>query len=296
MKKPISSSLLSSLKLNLPTSGSVNGAVMTSLPRGKCATVPPSKSCSRVTKRSLCCMAARLAEKPAGPQPTMTTSSICLSPVLAALRIEFDRLPSLFDGIANQAHAAQFAGDEDAGHVCLEVFVDVGDVDTACLGAEYECDGVDGANCLARAVADAMRRFNQRCLAANQSDDVAFGAGPYAGAAADAFRGIDDRMQRGRFEQTGLSRRGELRGTVRLAPLPRDHVGSPYADHWGGVDNEQIESHASLYRLLTVADWPRGAGNPWLACVESLRMLLKRLCAEIPECSLAVPTDEALDE
>ena len=162
-----------------------------------------------------------------------------------------DRLPSLFDGVAHQAHPAQFAGDVDSGHVCLEVFGDIGDVDTACLGAEYECDRVDGANCLARAVADAMRRFNQRCLAANQSDDVAFRAGPYAGAAADAFSGIDHRMQRGRFEQTGLSRRGELRGTVRLAALPRDHVGSPHADHWGGVDNEQIESHANLYRLLT---------------------------------------------
>ena len=33
------------LNLSLPTSGRIAGAVMTSLPRGKCATVPPKLSC-----------------------------------------------------------------------------------------------------------------------------------------------------------------------------------------------------------------------------------------------------------
>ena len=60
VQKARSFSLLISLNLTLPIKGSVAGAVMTSLPRGKWATVPPKLSCSIVTKRSLCCMAARL--------------------------------------------------------------------------------------------------------------------------------------------------------------------------------------------------------------------------------------------
>ncbi len=37
--------------------------------------MPPKESCSIVTNLSLCSIAASEAEKPAGPAPTMTTST-----------------------------------------------------------------------------------------------------------------------------------------------------------------------------------------------------------------------------
>src|SRR5260370_30336549 len=67
-------SLLTVLNLSVPPSGRVAGEVITTLPRGKSATVPPKLSCSIVKKRSLYLIAARLAEKPAGPAPTIITS------------------------------------------------------------------------------------------------------------------------------------------------------------------------------------------------------------------------------
>ena len=41
------------------------------------------------------------------------------------------RLTALRDGVADQAHAAEFAGDEDAGHVGLEVGLHHGNIDAA---------------------------------------------------------------------------------------------------------------------------------------------------------------------
>src|SRR5664279_4756775 len=67
-----------------------------------------------------------------------------------------DRLASLFDCVANEAHAAKFTRDENAGNVGLEILVDVRNIDPAPFGAENERYCVRGTGRLAGPVSDAM--------------------------------------------------------------------------------------------------------------------------------------------
>ena len=60
-------SLVISRNLTLPMIGSVAGCVMTSLPRGKCATVPPKVSCSSVTKRKPVLLGGEAGREAGGP-------------------------------------------------------------------------------------------------------------------------------------------------------------------------------------------------------------------------------------
>ncbi len=81
-------SFVVSENLTFPTMGSSMGRVMTIFPRGKWAMVPPRVSCSIVKTRSLWCSAARDAENPLGPAPTMMTSNRFPWPIPDSLRID----------------------------------------------------------------------------------------------------------------------------------------------------------------------------------------------------------------
>ena len=140
-------------------------------------------------------MAARLAEKPAGPAPMMITSYALDDRRPPQLSHGIDRLASLFDCVSNEAHATEFAGDEDSGDVGLEIGANIGNVDAALLRAENQRDRVARANLLAGAVTDAMAGLDQFGLSVDQSQNVALGTGADASAAAHTFRRIDFRMQ-----------------------------------------------------------------------------------------------------
>ena len=116
------------------------------------------------------------------------------------------RLAPLLGAFADQAHAAQFARDVDAGHVGFEIGVDLRDIDTALFGAEHELDRIDRAGREAGAVPDAMGRVDQLGLVIDDAQRV-FGAGFHAGRRPDASGRIDDRVQRWRLHQPLLDRR-----------------------------------------------------------------------------------------
>src|SRR5579871_2675302 len=107
----------------------------------------------------------------------------------------FDGLPSLLDRIANEAHSAEFAGNEDPRNVCLKIRPDMGNVDSSALRAEDERNCVVGASLAAGAVTDAMRGFNELSLAVDQPENIPFGASANTGATAQTFRWIDFRMK-----------------------------------------------------------------------------------------------------
>src|SRR6266566_1709983 len=116
------------------------------------------------------------------------------------------RLAPLLGAFADQAHAAQFARDVDAGHVGFEIGVDLRDIDTALFGAEHELDRVDRARRQARSVADAVGGIDQFGLVVDDAQRV-LGAGFHARRRSDAPGRIDDRVQGWRLHQSLLDGR-----------------------------------------------------------------------------------------
>ena len=65
-------------------------------------------------------MAFKEAEKPAGPAPTIRTSSIEPLPGAVDLFYRFHGLATLLDGISNETHSAELSGYEDPWYVRFE--------------------------------------------------------------------------------------------------------------------------------------------------------------------------------
>jgi hypothetical protein len=127
---------------------------------------------------------------------------------LAARGDRLHRLAALLGGLADQAHAAELAGDEQARHVGLEIGLQQRDVQAAFLGAEDQRDRIERAGRMAGAVADAGRGVDQRGLAVDHAQRM-LGADLDAGAGADAQGGVDDRVQRRRLVQARRQRVGQ---------------------------------------------------------------------------------------
>src|SRR5205823_3058226 len=70
----------------------------------------------------------------------------------------FHGLPALLQGVADEAHTAQLAGDEDSRHARLELRAQNRNFHAAPLAAEHERNCIHGAYVLARAVTDATDR------------------------------------------------------------------------------------------------------------------------------------------
>ena len=119
---------------------------------------------------------------------------------------EVHRLHALADRVADEAHAAELACDEEAGHVCLECWRDDGQFDAALLRAEDERDGLRGAGGGAGAMADAGCGVDDVCLAIDEANHSVFGAGCHACGRAAAERQVDLRMERGWLGEAGLFR------------------------------------------------------------------------------------------
>src|SRR2546425_1578837 len=128
----------------------------------------------------------------------------------------FNRLAPLLGAFADQAHAAQLAGDVDAGHVGLEIRIDLRDVDAALFGAEHELDRIDRAGREAGAVPDAMGRVDQLGLVIDDAQRV-FGARLHAGRRSDAPGRVDDRVQRRGLHQPLLDRRCQRFSVLDIA-------------------------------------------------------------------------------
>ena len=110
------------------------------------------------------------------------------------------------DRVADEAHAAEFARDEEAGHVGLEGGRDDGEFDAALFRAEDQRDGLRGAGGGAGAVADAGGGVHHLRLAIDEADDGVLGTGRDAGAGAAAEREVDVGMQRRGLGEAGLFR------------------------------------------------------------------------------------------
>ena len=119
----------------------------------------------------------------------------------------FDGLAALFDGIANEAHAPQFARDEQSGDIRLKGCVNLGKFDTALGCSEHQRNGPGGACFRAFAMAYAMGGGNEFRPATDQAQNVTFGTSLRARAASHAERWIDDGMKCRRLCETGLDRR-----------------------------------------------------------------------------------------
>ncbi len=102
-------------------------------------------------------------------------------------------------------HATQLTDDIDAGHVGLEIALNVRNVDAALSCAKHQRDGIDRTTGRALAVANAARGVQQGGTICDQAEYIAFGAGIDAGTAAQANGRIDYGMQRRWFvEACGL--------------------------------------------------------------------------------------------
>ena len=106
---------------------------------------------------------------------------------------------TLLDGIADQPHAAELAGDEQAGHIGLEVGFDDRQLDAAGFRPEHQRDGVRGTGRLAGAMTDAARGLDQ--LGGPIIDNAEQGVSrsnlrtsANAGAAAQTLHGVDQGM------------------------------------------------------------------------------------------------------
>ena len=97
-----------------------------------------------------------------------------------------NRLASLLRGFADQAHAAEFAGYENAGHIGLKTRADIGNVDAALFGSENQLDGVKRTGWQASAVANAVGRVDEHGFAIDDAQRplrADLGAGTGANAA-----------------------------------------------------------------------------------------------------------------
>ena len=111
-------------------------------------------------------------------------------------------LPALLDRVANQAHPAQLSGDEEAGHVRLEVGADLGNIDAARRGAEDQRDRVRRARAPARAVPYAVRRVAQLGAPIDDAEHaLALRTRGDARPAPGTEAGVDHGMQRRGFRQ-----------------------------------------------------------------------------------------------
>ena len=120
-QKASSSSLLVLLNFTLPTIGSSAGAVITTLPRGYWKTAPPSESCSSVTNFHVLRHGhERRGESRRPGADNDEVEHVRVGVLLDALGDVLDGAAPLFERIADQAHAAQLAGDEDARHAGFE--------------------------------------------------------------------------------------------------------------------------------------------------------------------------------
>ena len=155
-----------------------------------------------------------------------------------------DRLTALLDGIADQPHAAQLAGDEDSIDVGLKVGSDQRDVDAAGLGAEDQRYRVARTSDFACAVTDTLCWLDQGGLAVDHPEDISLRAGPHARPTTEAFHGIDDGMQRGWLRQTRIDvgrERGAAGAVFALAPAK---IGGPdRAEHERVSRNFRIGEH-----------------------------------------------------
>jgi hypothetical protein len=126
----------------------------------------------------------------------------------------FNRLLSLLQRIANQSHAAEFAGDEDARHIGFELRAHHRYFHAAPRRAEHQRDCFGGTSRFACTVPDAVGRTHELRASTDDAQHMMqrlLGARLHARAATDAARGIDDGMQRNWIDESG-----GLRGLVRF--------------------------------------------------------------------------------
>ncbi len=167
-------------------------------------------------------------------------------------------LAALLGGLADQPHATEFAGNEDARHIGLEVRRHVGNVDAALLGAKHQLDGLHRAGRHAGAVPDAGRRVDQHRLAIDHAQRP-FRAGLGAGPRAHAAARIHHRVQRRWLHQTGLHgllQFGRVGGVdAPLAPQVQGH----HQQNDGDVDQDVV--HGSNDGLSGPAQRTQGLLN-----------------------------------
>ena len=147
-----------------------------------------------------------------------------------ALGNRSDRLTALLDGVGDQPHAAELAGDVDTGHVALEARRDLRDLDATRGGAKDQGDRVGGTRGLAGTMTDARRGLDQLGLAVEQADNLAFGTRADAGAATDTAGRVDQGVERRRLVEPSFL--GLLLGVPAaslLAERPA-HIGAPGDD------------------------------------------------------------------
>ena len=146
---------------------------------------------------------------PAGPEPTIATSTTSASrPAAAPARHALDHPRALRDRVAHERHAAHLARQEEPGGVGLVPLVHLRHVRARLEVAQADLDGADRAGLLAARVADAAHAVDDGGGAADDAQHVALRAGGDARAAADA-------AQRDRC--TGTARSG---GRRRAPPPP----------------------------------------------------------------------------
>src|SRR5258705_465432 len=124
----------------------------------------------------------------------------------ALLGDHLDRLPSLFERVADEPHPAELPGDENAGHRPFEAGREDRNVDATPLAAKHQLDGIDRTDRLARAVADAISGTHQYGVPVHDAEDRVvrlLRAGLDARAAANAARVINDRVKRRRLGGAG---------------------------------------------------------------------------------------------
>ena len=103
--------------------------------------------------------------------------------------------------LVQQSHAAEFARNEDAGYVGLEMRIKLRNVHAAFFGAENELDRIVRTGLFAGAMADADSRVDQHSFAVDHAE-CTFRTHRNATARSQAQPGVDFGMQGGRLRQS----------------------------------------------------------------------------------------------
>ena len=121
--------------------------------------------------------------------------------LLATFADAVDGLNALLHAVFDKAHATKFSSDEDALHVGFKVLVDMGQVYAACLGADAQGDGLDGAAMKTCTMANTIGSIDDGGLSIDNTQDVFFGAFGDAGSTTNTGTQIDMRVEGNRLKK-----------------------------------------------------------------------------------------------
>ena len=246
-----------------PISGSMAGAVMTSLPRGKC----PHRTSQTVLFEGDEFELMGEGAKAGREASRAGTDDHHIKHVggLPDTRQRLDRfhcLAALLDGIADQAHAAELACNEQPGHIGLKVRFDNRQLDAAGLGAKHQRDGAGGTGGLAGSVADAARRLDELGLVADEAEHRVpvghLGAGANAGTAAQALHGSIKGCSDCRFGQARFLRLSLGRAAAGIDLFAHAQIDGPHHDQW-----DRVKGQDRIGRLAARRTTLRKAPSCW---------------------------------